>query len=73
MRTRKIWTSKWDGSDHEIQKGRLGAVGAGGIESPFNAKVIEIWQGEYILRDADRNRWLRKETEVSLLTKKEAA
>ena len=44
-----------------------------GSKGPFNAEVVEIWQREYILRDADRNRWLRKESELSLFPKKEAA
>jgi hypothetical protein len=44
-----------------------------GSKGPFNAEIIDISQGEYILRDADRNRWLRKESEVSSILKKEAA
>jgi hypothetical protein len=44
-----------------------------GSKGPFNAEIIAISQGEYILRDADRNRWLRKESELSLLPKREAA
>jgi hypothetical protein len=43
-----------------------------GSKSSFNAEVIEIWQGEYILRDADRNRWLRKESELSPAERKAA-
>lgn len=44
-----------------------------GKKGTFNAEIIDISQGEYILRDADRNRWLRKESELSSLPKKEAA
>jgi hypothetical protein len=40
-------------------------------KGPFNAEVVEIWQGEYILRDADRNRWLRKESEVFAASEEE--
>jgi hypothetical protein len=43
-----------------------------GSKGPFNAEVVEIWQGEYILRDADRNRWLRKESELSPAERKAA-
>jgi hypothetical protein len=42
----------------------LGAVGARG-QGPFVAEIIEISQGEYILRDSDRKRWLRKESELT--------
>jgi hypothetical protein len=44
-----------------------------GSKGPFVGEVIDTSQGEYILRDADRNRWLRKESELSPAARKEAA
>jgi hypothetical protein len=44
-----------------------------GSKGSFIGQIIDISKGEYIVRDAERRRWLRKEGELELAHKKDAA
>lgn len=37
-----------------------------GSKGSFVGKIIEIWGDEYVIRDAEKLRWLRKPAELSL-------
>ena len=50
-----------------VRSTRVGAKGS------FVGKIVDISSGEYIVRDAERRRWLRKEGELELAHKKDAA
>ena len=50
-----------------VQSARFGSKG------PFVGQIVDFSQGDYIVRDVERRRWLRKEGELSPAAKKEAA
>ena len=44
-----------------------------GPKGSFVGRIVDTIDGEYIVRDTERHRWLRKENELELATRKDAA
>lgn len=44
-----------------------------GSKGAFIGEIIDTSEGEYVVRDVERRRWLRTEAELSPAHKKEAA
>jgi hypothetical protein len=42
-------------------------------KGPFVGQIIGTSKGEYIIRDADRVKWLRTEDQLTLVEEKDAA
>lgn len=50
-----------------VRSARVGSKGS------FVGQIVGTSQGDYIVRDADRKRWLRAESELTLAPKQEKA